>query len=304
MRCKMVKKHECVVVAESREAALELTALAAELCDKVAVIAVGDRSAAVNADSAYYIDTKDGSFISAVGSILKAVGEIAPDAALLECTKNGRYAAACLAAAHGTSAAVDASEVWLEGDRLYAKRMVYGGEAYKTVALSGFAVVCPVPGLGRAGKEKPCENVVDLPAAMPEGMEFVSSEAKKVQKVGLTSAKRVVGVGRGVKDAAGLSAVEAFAEKIGAEIGCTRPVAEEEKLLPRERYIGVSGVSVRPRLYIAAGISGQIQHMVGVSDSETIIAINKDKQAPIFKNCDFGVVGDAVEVIAALTARL
>ena len=67
MRCKMVKKHECVVVAESREAALELTALAAELCDKVAVIAVGDRSAAVNADSAYYIDTKDGSFISAVG---------------------------------------------------------------------------------------------------------------------------------------------------------------------------------------------------------------------------------------------
>ena len=205
---------------------------------------------------------------------------------------------------HGTSAAVDASEVWLEGDRLYAKRMVYGGEAYKTVALSGFAVVCPVPGLGRAGEEKPCENVVDLPAAMPEGMEFVSSEAKKVQKVGLTSAKRVVGVGRGVKDAAGLSAVEAFAEKIGAEIGCTRPVAEEEKLLPRERYIGVSGVSVRPRLYIAAGISGQIQHMVGVSDSETIIAINKDKQAPIFKNCDFGVVGDAVEVIAALTARL
>ena len=127
----MVKKHECVVVAESREAALELTALAAELCDKVAVIAVGDRSAAVNADSAYYIDTKDGSFISAVGSILKAVGEIAPDAALLECTKNGRYAAACLAAAHGTSAAVDASEVWLEGDRLYAKRMVYGGEAFK-----------------------------------------------------------------------------------------------------------------------------------------------------------------------------
>ena len=300
----MVKKHECVVVAESREAALELTALAAELCDKVAVIAVGDRSAAVNADSAYYIDTKGGSFISAVGSILKAVGEIAPDAALLECTKNGRYAAACLAAAHGTSAAVDASEVWLEGDRLYAKRMVYGGEAYKTVALSGFAVVCPVPGLGRAGEEKPCENVVDLPAAMPEGMEFVSSEAKKVQKVGLTSAKRVVGVGRGVKGAAGLSAVEAFAEKIGAEIGCTRPVAEEEKLLPRERYIGVSGVSVRPRLYIAAGISGQIQHMVGVSDSETIIAINKDKQAPIFKNCDFGVVGDAVEVIAALTARL
>ena len=84
----MVKKHECVVVAESREAALELTALAAELCDKVAVIAVGDRSAAVNADSAYYIDTKGGSFISAVGSILKAAGEIAPDMALLECTKN------------------------------------------------------------------------------------------------------------------------------------------------------------------------------------------------------------------------
>lgn len=187
---------------------------------------------------------------------------------------------ACLAAAHGTSAAVDASAVWLEGDRLYAKRMVYGGEAYKTVALSGFAVVCPVPGLGAPGRRSPAKTSSTCPPQCRRAWEFVSSEAKKVQKVGLTSAKRVVGVGRGVKDAAGLSAVEAFAEKIGAEIGCTRPVAEEEKLLPRERYIGVSGVSVRPRLYIAAGISGQIQHMVGVSDSETIIAINKGQAGP------------------------
>lgn len=299
----MAKKRECIVVAESRETALELTALARGLSEKVTVVAVGDKATAVNAEEAYFIDTHGSSFIAAVGNIVRLASERGADMALLECSKNGRYAAACLAAANGTSAVVDASEIWLDGGKLCAKRMVYGGEAYKTVAVSGFAVVCPLPGLGRSESEAPAEKLTELSASMPEGMEFVSAEAKKVQKVGLASAKRVLGLGRGVKGE-DLPAMEAFAEKIGAELGCTRPVAEEEKLLPRERYIGVSGVSLRPRLYIAAGISGQVQHMVGVNDSETIIAINKDKQAPIFKNCDLGIVGDAAEIIGALSTRL
>lgn len=300
----MTKRQECVVVAESREAALELTALADEICDSVTVIAAGDREAAVNCEVAYFIDTSRQGFISAVKSIVDKVEESRADVVLFENTKNGRYAAACLAAEHGTSAVPDVSDVRLSGNQVLAKRVVYGGEAYKTVAVDGMAVLCPVAGLMRAETERPCTNVVELPASMPDGLEFVSCEPKTVQKVGLQSAKRVLGIGRGVKGEEGLREAEAFAAKLGAELGCTRPVAEEDKLLPRERYIGVSGASIRPRLYVASGISGQVQHMVGVGDSEVIVAINKDKQAPILKNCDFGIVGDAVEVMRALKSRL
>ena len=226
-------------------------------------------------------------------SIVDKVEESRADVVLFENTKNGRYAAACLAAEHGTSAVPDVSDVRLSGNQVLAKRVV-----------DGMAVLCPVAGLMRAETERPCTNVVELPASMPDGLEFVSCEPKTVQKVGLQSAKRVLGIGRGVKGEEGLREAEAFAAKLGAELGCTRPVAEEDKLLPRERYIGVSGASIRPRLYVASGISGQVQHMVGVGDSEVIVAINKDKQAPILKNCDFGIVGDAVEVMRALKSRL
>ena len=95
--------------------------------------------------------------------------------------------------------------------------------------------------------------------------------------------------------------MEALGAKLGAEIGCTRPIAEEEHWLARNRYIGVSGISVRPNLYMALGISGQVQHMVGVSDARLIVAVNKDAKAPIFQNCDIGLVADMNKVLPQLT---
>ena len=90
---------------------------------------------------------------------------------------------------------------------------------------------------------------------------------------------------------------------IGAELGCTRPVAEEEQLLPSNRYIGVSGVNVKPDLYIALGVSGQVQHTSGVTAGR-VIAVNKDDHAPIFSECDLGVVGEIKNVLPGLIASL
>ncbi|WP_226963138.1 FAD-binding protein [Sutterella seckii] len=113
-----------------------------------------------------------------------------------------------------------------------------------------------------------------------------------------------VGVGRGIAKEADLALADALAKAIGAEVGCSRPIAEGEHWMERERYIGVSGVLLKGDVYVALGISGQIQHMVGVNDCGTIIAVNKDKNAPIFNYCDYGIVGDIYKVLPELTKAL
>ena len=120
----------------------------------------------------------------------------------------------------------------------------------------------------------------------------------------LSKAKRVVGVGRGLAAQDDLKMVHELAAVLNAEVGCSRPIAEGENWMERERYIGVSGVLLKSDLYLTLGISGQIQHMVGANASQTIFAINKDKNAPISQYADYGIVGDAVKILPALTAAL
>lgn len=126
-------------------------------------------------------------------------------------------------------------------------------------------------------------------------------EAK--QAVDLTQADIIVAVGRGIKSADNLPLVYALAEVLGAEVGASRPICDNE-WLPMDRQIGSSGQTVSPKLYIALGISGAIQHIVGMKGSKTIVAINKDPDAPIFDIADYGIVGDLFEVVPALTEKL
>ena len=97
--------------------------------------------------------------------------------------------------------------------------------------------------------------------------------------------------------------VEELAGLMEAEVGCSRPVAEGMNWLPKERYIGVSGAMLKPDLYLALGISGQVQHMVGVNQAKAIVAINKDKAAPIFSQADYGIVGDLYKVLPSLIEK-
>ena len=126
-------------------------------------------------------------------------------------------------------------------------------------------------------------------------------EAKSA--VDLTQAPLIVAIGRGIKAPENISQAEAVAKAMGAEIAASRPICDEG-WLPMERQIGSSGQTVAPKLYLALGISGAIQHVVGMKAARTIVAINKDQNAPIFEIADYGVVGDIFEIMPALTEEL
>lgn len=119
--------------------------------------------------------------------------------------------------------------------------------------------------------------------------------------VDLTQAPLIVSVGRGIKEAKNIEIVKKLADALGAELAASRPICDNE-WLPMDRQIGSSGQTVSPKLYLAVGISGAIQHLVGMKGSRTIVAINKDAEAPIFEIADYGIVGDLFEIVPALTA--
>jgi electron transfer flavoprotein alpha subunit len=123
------------------------------------------------------------------------------------------------------------------------------------------------------------------------------------QAVDLSQAERIVSVGRGIKSHENLPIVQKLAAALGAEIAASRPICDNG-WLPMERQIGSSGQTVAPKLYMAVGISGAIQHLVGMKGARTIVAINKDADAPIFEVADYGIVGDLFEIVPAITAEL
>jgi electron transfer flavoprotein alpha subunit len=123
------------------------------------------------------------------------------------------------------------------------------------------------------------------------------------QTVDLGSAQMIVAVGRGIKEESNLSLVQDLAASLGAEVAASRPICDNG-WLPIERQVGSSGQTVAPKLYLAVGISGAIQHLVGMKGSQCIVAINKDAEAPIFEVADYGIVGDLFEVVPALTEAI
>jgi electron transfer flavoprotein alpha subunit len=126
---------------------------------------------------------------------------------------------------------------------------------------------------------------------------------ESAQTVDLSAAPVIVSVGRGIREDENISIVQELADALGAELAASRPICDNG-WLPMERQVGSSGQTVAPKLYVAVGISGAIQHLVGMKGSKAIIAINKDENAPIFEVADYGVVGDLFEVVPALTKAI
>jgi electron transfer flavoprotein alpha subunit len=193
-----------------------------------------------------------------------------------------------------------------EGEGLLWTRPILGGKMQSKVRIQGEGTVLvsvqsgafPADGVA-AGSAAVSPLEGDFSGVQPD-REILGYETVGGNTVDLTKAGVIVAVGRGVGGADKMAPLEALAKALGAEIGASRPVIDNG-WLPRDRQIGSSGQTVAPRLYLAAGISGAIQHLVGMKGSTVIVAINKDPGAPIFSVADYGIVGDLHEIVPALT---
>lgn len=241
-------------------------------------------------------------------SVLSAVSELIvsqkPQLLLCESGSDGRLLAGYTAAKLGVSPLCDVMSLSCTADAVETTRLVYGGSAVKTeqCAFPAVAIVCA--GTFEASDAAAEPQVTQINCSGSCSVELAGTSAVEASTVNLAAAKRVVGVGRGLASADNIPAAEKLAAALGAEIGCTRPVAEEEHWYSKDRYIGVSGVMIKPNFYLAIGISGQTQHMVGVNQTNVICAINKDENAPIIKQADYTLIGDVNAVLPAIIERL
>ena len=195
-----------------------------------------------------------------------------------------------------------ARSVSADGDGVTVVNAVFGDIADETVAVSG-----PVALLLDGGSVPPASGSsvpIEETAATPLAMKVIETKTSGFDEVDLNAAPRVIGVGRGLKAKEDLTMIEALAQASSSEIACSRPVAEGLNWMGKDRYIGSSGAHIAPQLYFAIGISGQLQHMVGVQGAETIVAINSDPNAAVFKETDYGLVGDLYQLVPAITAAL
>jgi len=294
------------VIAENLSFANELCAGARQLGEKTALVWAGDKEAAVGSDTVYYLgELSNGKILEHyIPAILNLIKQEKPELVLVQASKKGRLIAGIIAAASGTSVLTDITEI-VVGEKIETKRMVYGGAAFRTERADGDVVVaCVGPGIFESGAITADSTMIEVPfvdSAMD--VKCIEKRAKGGETVNLAVAKKIVGVGRGFANQEEIKLAEKFAVAIGAEMGCTRPIAEEEKWMDKSRYIGVSGAMLKPEVYFCVGVSGQVQHMVGVSAARTIVAINNDKSAPVFKQCDYGIVGDLHVVLPSLTEK-
>jgi electron transfer flavoprotein alpha subunit len=217
-------------------------------------------------------------------------------------TARGRDFAARVAGYLDCGMASDVSSLGFADGHVTCERMMYGGAVVQSEVLSGLSVVTVPAGKFEAGTGS-CEiTSVDLEADARVSL----VETKPIVKEGtdLSGADKVVCVGLGLEKAEDIEMAKALAAALGAEIGCTRGIAEERHWLPVEQYIGISGAVIKPQLYLSMGVSGQVQHVFGVRDAKFIVAIDSNEKAPIFRSADYGIVGDMYEIVPLLTAAL
>jgi electron transfer flavoprotein alpha subunit len=310
---------EVLVYSEKTETARELVAggrqIAAALGLGVSAVALGPGAggaaselAAAGADTVYVSEDAalEGWPADAVAAGLAQIVEQAgATVVLVGSTRRGKETAPRLAQKLGAGCVTDVNALGVEGGDLVAARYAFGGATVAreklTTPVKVFAVMPKTFSVEGATPGAGAVQTVTL--KVESRVRVVDRRPKEGDHVNLDAAPLIVGVGRGFNAREDLALGDQLAEALGAVVGCTKSLADFE-WLGEDRIIGLSGAKTSPDLYLSVGVSGQIQHTVGVAGAKLIAAVNKDKEAPIFAMADYGLVGDLYEVVPALIERL
>jgi electron transfer flavoprotein alpha subunit len=299
---------EAIAAAQAAGSPVKIAVLGAAVDAVAAEVAAAEAAEIIVVDDpALGAYTADG-YVLALSSLIS--GE-QPELVFFAHTYQTRDFAPALAARIGRALITDVTAVrQQDGGRVYV-RPVFQGKLNADVVATGAAphlVTCQI-GAFRADAARRGASAAAVrrasvsidASAIRQKPEAPFKEAK--QAVDLSQAERIVAVGRGIKGQEHLKIAEQLARALGAELAASRPICDAG-WLPMDRQIGSSGQTVAPKLYVALGISGAIQHLVGMKGARTIVAVNKDPEAPIFEIADYGIAGDLFEIVPALIAEL
>jgi electron transfer flavoprotein alpha subunit len=245
-----------------------------------------------------------------VPTLVNLVEQGQPQLVLIGATRRGRVVAGRLAARLGVTVLTDVLELQPAGGTLEARHMIFGGGAERVdrplrepvIATVGLGVLQAQQGGSAAAGTA---EIIEVPFIAPDvRVTLRERKPRQAARVNLAAARKVVCVGRGLGKQEDLDMIEDLARAVGAEVACTRPLAEGLDWLPRERYIGISGAIIKPDLYLGVGVSGQAQHMIGMSESRVVVAVNKDANAPLNAQADYIVAEDLYQFVPALIKEL
>ncbi|MDA4114050.1 MAG: electron transfer flavoprotein subunit alpha/FixB family protein [Thaumarchaeota archaeon] len=245
-----------------------------------------------------------GNYELIAGALAGLVATKGPATFLIGATRLGRQVAAKLAVMLGMGVLSDVRDLRIEQEELTGVREAYAGRFKARVAcvLPCIALVPPGGSEAEPGAPPSVEEV--RVSGLRSRVKYLEVRPKSASSVDLKNAERIVAVGRGFKKKEDLILAEKLAKALGAVLGASRPLSSDLGWLGEEYHIGLTGIYVKPKLYVAIGISGQLQHVAGIKDSKVIVAINSDRQAPIFQVADYGIVGDLYVILPTLTRGL
>lgn len=243
------------------------------------------------------------SFAKAIERVVRSVN---PKHVLVGGTKPGKEVGAYLAVRLGSGCISEVKKASVKDGRVVVTRSIYGGRFVAEISTGssvGLLIVAPHAFEKSEAKKTGAHEIIDVSDIVPR-IKLVSAVPEPKTDVNLAAAPVVVCVGRGLKKKEDLPMVQELAKALNGPIGCTRPLSQDLNWFPSGLWIGLSGVKIKPKLYITAGVSGQIQHVAGITDSKIIVAINNNPKAPIFESCDYCIAGDMYKVIPELTKRM
>jgi len=217
-------------------------------------------------------------------------------------TATGREVAGIMSERTGLEVSTEIFDFNQTGDRVVTKSFGFGG---KTVLEeeSGSKILTVLPGIADASKVGQSSQIVER-ELKPSSISLVKTIPKATTSVNLENAGIIVAIGRGIGKKEAIDQIMPLVNAVKGELAGSRPVCLDYKWLSEDRQVGLSGKKVKPKLYIALGISGQIQHIAGMRGSKVVLAINKDKSAPIFEEADYGIVGDLFQIVPKIVSAL